>query len=459
MGFNTLPFIFIFLPVFLAVYYLMPERLRNGVLTLGSLVFYLLGTWKRPWCLALLLGLMALTWLSGRKLAGSKPLLVGNLLVLGLCLFGFKYAGLLGSGIALPLGLSFYSFQMAAYVIDVYRGRMEPEECPVSYAAEILMFPKLLSGPLMDPADLKAQMYRRTCTLRELDAGLRDFIIGLSMKVLLANQIGGLWRQVKTIGFESVSTPMAWLGLVAYSLQLYLDFCGYSWMAIGVGEMLGFRLPRNFEHPYAARSMRDFWRRWHISLSSWVRDYLFLPLSSFIRRWGQWGVAASLMVTFIALGVWHGAGWTFAVYGFIQGLVIVWELRTERIRNKVRKHIGGRLFATLSVIRTYLIFAVSLVFFKAQSVSDAFYFLRNISFQTHASWKEINIGMSDHICIVAGAALLLMLLYDYLMSKRNQHRRLERQPILLRWTIYYLIVFALFAYGKFGTENFIYLQF
>lgn len=208
MGFNTLPFIFIFLPVFLAVYYLMPERLRNGVLTLGSLVFYLLGTWKRPWCLALLLGLMALTWLSGRKLAGSKPLLVGNLLVLGLCLFGFKYAGLLGSGIALPLGLSFYSFQMAAYVIDVYRGRMEPEECPVSYAAEVLMFPKLLSGPLMDPAELKAQMYRRTCTLRELDAGLRDFIIGLSMKVLLANQIGGLWRQVKTIGFESVSTPM-----------------------------------------------------------------------------------------------------------------------------------------------------------------------------------------------------------------------------------------------------------
>lgn len=161
MGFNTLPFIFIFLPVFLAVYYLMPERLRNGVLTLGSLVFYLLGTWKRPWCLALLLGLMALTWLSGRKLAGSKPLLVGNLLVLGLCLFGFKYAGLLGSGIALPLGLSFYSFQMAAYVIDVYRGRMEPEECPVSYAAEILMFPKLLSGPLMDPADLKEQMSRR----------------------------------------------------------------------------------------------------------------------------------------------------------------------------------------------------------------------------------------------------------------------------------------------------------
>ena len=333
MGFNTLPFIFIFLPVFLAVYYLMPERLRNGVLTLGSLVFYLLGTWKRPWCLALLLGLMALTWLSGRKLAGSKPLLVGNLLVLGLCLFGFKYAGLLGSGIALPLGLSFYSFQMAAYVIDVYRGRMEPEECPVSYAAEILMFPKLLSGPLMDPAELKAQMYRRTCTLRELDAGLRDFIIGLSMKVLLANQIGGLWRQVKTIGFESVSTPMAWLGLVAYSLQLYLDFCGYSWMAIGVGELLGFRLPRNFEHPYAARSMRDFWRRWHISLSSWFRDYVYIPLGG--SREGKARTYLNLLAVWVLTGLWHGASRNFVLWGLYFFVLLVIERFTRKYLEKI----------------------------------------------------------------------------------------------------------------------------
>lgn len=166
------------------------------------------------------------------------------------------------------------------------------------------------------------------------------------------------------------------------------------------------------------------------------------------------------MVTFIALGIWHGAGWTFAVYGFIQGLVIVWELRTEKIRNKVRKQIGERVFATLSVVRTYLIFAVSLVFFKAQSVSDAFYFLRNISFQTRASWKEINIGMPDHICIVAGSAFLLILLYDYFMSKSDLLLRFEKQRAFIRWTVYYfLIVFAVFAYGKFGTENFIYLQF
>ena len=232
----------------------------------------------------------------------------------------------------------------------------------------------------------------------------------------------------------------------------------------GLGFLLLSPLLRLIQTPselktFAAQTTAEFWRRWHISLSSWVRDYLFLPLSSFTRRWGQWGMAASLMVTFIALGIWHGAGWTFAVYGLIQGLVIVWELRTERIRNKVKGYIGKPLFATLSVIRTYLIFAVSLVFFKAQSISDAFYFLRNISFQSHVSWKEINIGMSDHICIVTGATLLLILLYDFFMSRGDLHLRFEKQPALFRWTVYYLIVFAVFAYGKFGTEDFIYLQF
>ena len=258
---------------------------------------------------------------------------------------------------------------------------------------------------------------------------------------------------------HTASGVQLFMACLLYPVELYADFSGYTDMAIGIGMLFGLKLSPNFAHPFAAQTTAEFWRRWHISLSSWVRDYLFLPLSSLTRRWGQWGVAASLMVTFIALGIWHGAGWTFAVYGLIQGLVIVWELRTEKIRNKVREHIGKRLFATLSVIRTYLIFAVSLVFFKAQSVSDAFYFLRNISFQTHASWKEINIGMSDHICIVAGSTLLLILLYDFFMSKGDLHLRFEKQSALVRWTVYYLIVFAVFAYGKFGTEDFIYLQF
>ena len=228
-------------------------------------MFYAIGVWKRPWCLAPLLGLAALVYFLGR---GMQPRKSRGLLVLGLaalfgCLFFFKYAGLLGLGVTLPLAISFYSFQLAAYLIDVYRGRVTAETKPLLFFTGVLLFPKLLSGPLMDPLSLQQQLSAPPRPgLEDFDSGLRDFVLGLSMKVLLANQIGGLWRQVGNIGYESVSTPLAWMGIAAYSLQLYLDFCGYSWMALGLGRMLGFRLPRNFEHPYAARSMRDFWRRW-----------------------------------------------------------------------------------------------------------------------------------------------------------------------------------------------------
>lgn len=363
------------------------------------------------------------------------------------------------SGFIFPLGMSFYTFQAIGYLTEVYWEEEKAERCPIDFLLYMLLFMKFLSGPIERSANLLPQVRRLSpASYSMMTYGLRLIVVGLVKKMVLADHIApyidGAFNSMHT-----ASGVQLFMACLLYPIELYADFSGYTDMAIGIGMLFGLKLSPNFAHPFAAQTTAEFWRRWHISLSSWVRDYLFLPLSSFTRRWGQWGVVASLMVTFIALGIWHGAGWTFAVYGLIQGLVIVWELKTERIRNRVRKHIGKRLFATLSVIRTYLIFAISLVFFKAQSVSDAFYFLRNISFQIHVSWKEINIGMSDHICIVAGAALLLMLLYDFFMSKGDLHLRFEKQPAVLRWIVYYLIVFAVFAYGKFGTENFIYLQF
>ena len=355
--------------------------------------------------------------------------------------------------------MSFYTFQAIGYLTEVYWQEEKAERNLMDFLLYMLLFMKFLSGPIERSADLLPQVRRLSpASYSMMTYGLKLIVVGLVKKLVLADHIAPYIDGV----FDSMHTASGVQLLMAcllYPIELYADFSGYTDMAIGTGMLFGLKLSPNFAHPFAAQTTAEFWRRWHISLSSWVRDYLFLPLSSFTRRWGQGGVAASLMVTFIALGIWHGAGWTFAVYGFIQGLVIVWELRTEKIRNKVRKQIGERLFATLSVVRTYLIFAVSLVFFKAQSVSDAFYFLRNISFQTRASWKEINIGMSDHICIVAGSAWLLILLYDFFMSKGDLHLRLENQPAFVRWTVYYLIVFAVFAYGEFGTENFIYLQF
>ena len=464
MSFISLEFILLFLLCF-TLYHFVSDKGRKLVLLAASGVF--IGYFNPAFLVTTLVvslftyGAAILIEQVREKGKGSRLIYWSSISCLVLCWIGFRYANRLtgDSGFIFPLGMSFYTFQAIGYLTEVYWEEEKAERRPIDFLLYMLLFMKFLSGPIERSADLLPQVRELSlASYSIMTYGLRLIVVGLVKKLVLADHIApyidGVFSSMHTA--SGVQLLMACL---LYPIELYADFSGYTDMAIGIGMLFGLKLSPNFAHPFTAQTTAEFWRRWHISLSSWVRDYLFLPLSSFTRRWGKWGVAASLMVTFIALGVWHGAGWTFAVYGFIQGLVIVWELRTERIRNKVRKHIGGWLFATLSIIRTYLIFAVSLVFFKAQSVSDAFYFLRNISFQTHASWKEINIGMSDHICIVAGAALLLMLLYDFFMSKGDLHRRLERQPILLRWTIYYLIVFALFAYGKFGTENFIYLQF
>lgn len=244
-----------------------------------------------------------------------------------------------------------------------------------------------------------------------------------------------------------------------YPIELYADFSGYTDIAIGGAYMFGIKLSPNFNRPFAARSTADFWRRWHMSLSFWVRDYLYVPLTAGTRNWGQWGIYFSLLITFLALGLWHGAGLTFAIYGLIQGVLICWEMKTAAFRYNLPQYIGKYAADSLLIVRTYLLFALSLIFFRVQSLSDAWYFLRNISFEVHSSWKEMNIGIRDHNCIVAGSALLLILIYEYYASKYNLMETLERQPAWLRWSVYYLLVFALLMLGKFDTETFIYLQF
>ena len=354
MGFNTLPFIFIFLPVFLAVYYLMPERLRNGVLALGSLVFYLLGTWKRPWCLALLLGLMALTWLSGRKLAGSKPLLVGNLLVLGLCLFGFKYAGLLGSGIALPLGLSFYSFQMAAYVIDVYR---EPQTVSHSFKKVLLyiaFFPQLIAGPIVKYHDVEQEIDSRRTTPQETALGIRRFICGLSKKLLLSNALGQMADTVFALPAGEIGMLAGWTGAICYTLQIYFDFSGYSDMAIGLGRMFGFHFRENFNYPYTATTIKEFWRRWHISLSGWFRDYLYIPLGG--NRKGNARTWLNRFLVFFATGLWHGASWTFVLWGLWHGLFSVLEDCGAIPVDKLKGKRIGQLYTLLVVVLGFTLF-------------------------------------------------------------------------------------------------------
>lgn len=464
MSFISFEFVLLFLLCF-TLYHFVNDKGRKFVLLAASGVFI---GYFNPLFLVTALAVSFFTYGAAifveqahEKKRGSRLIYWSSISCLVLCWIVFRYANQLtgDSGFIFPLGMSFYTFQAIGYLTEVYWEEEKAERNLMDFLLYMLLFMKFLSGPIERSADLLPQVRRLSpASYSMMTYGLKLIVVGLVKKLVLADHIAPYIDDVFN-SMHTVPGVQLFMAFLLYPVELYADFSGYTDMAIGTGMLFGLKLSPNFAHPFAAQTTAEFWRRWHISLSSWVRDYLFLPLSSFTRRWGQWGVAVSLMVTFIALGIWHGAGWTFAVYGFIQGLVIVWELRTEKIRNKVRKHMGKRLFATLSIIRTYLIFAVSLVFFKAQSVSDAFYFLRNISFQTHASWKEINIGMSDHICIVAGSALLLILLYDFFMSKGDLLLRFEKQSAFVRWTVYYLIVFAVFVYGKLGTENFIYLQF
>ena len=383
----------------------------------------------------------------------------------GLCLLivgwlTFRYANLLpGVHLLFPLGISFYTFQALSYLTEIYWKEEEPEESLTDFMIYMLFFMKFLSGPIERARDMLPQLKSgKPVAYQSIVYGMKLIVVGLVKKLILADYISphidGIFNSV-----HAASGVQLLMACLLYPIELYGDFSGYTDIALGGACMLGFKLSPNFNRPFIAQTTAEFWRRWHMSLSFWVRDYLYLPLSSGMRRWGQWGVFLSLSLTFAGLGAWHGAGWNFIIYGLIQGLLIFYEMKTAIFRNKLKTWLGNPLFSALSIIRTYLLFAFSLIFFRLDSVTDAFYYIRHISFSTHASWKEMSIGMSDHNCIVAGSALVLILTYEYFMSKRDLLEALAKQPALIRWSIYYLLAIMFFTLGQFNSDSFIYLQF
>jgi alginate O-acetyltransferase complex protein AlgI len=266
-----------------------------------------------------------------------------------------------GPGIAalqlgLPLGISFYTFQAVSYVIDIYRGDINANPNLFRFATYLVMFPKLVSGPIASYGDLEEQLEERRYGLFRFEKGLKLFVIGLGMKVLIANRIGLLWNDIQTIGFESISTPLAWLGSFGYSLQLYFDFQGYSLMAIGIGRMLGFHLPENFNHPYMAKSMTEFWRKWHMTLGAWFRNYIYIPLGG--NRKGTLHLAINMLIVWLLTGLWHGASWNFVIWGLVLFILILLEkLFFKKMLDK--SIIIGRIYMLLAIPLTWTLFAIS----------------------------------------------------------------------------------------------------
>lgn len=382
MVFSSLEFLFVFLPIFLVLYYCVSEQYRNGLLFAGSILFYGLG---EPTYLFLILYSVLVNYLFGLLISRcmnypvrKKLLLLLSLLYNFGLLFYFKYMDffleninvvLYESGsslqftllnLVLPLGISFYTFQIVSYIIDVYRGTVSAETSFVNLGAYLCMFPQLIAGPIVVYSDIHDALENRKLSIINLDEGLKTFILGLGSKIILANQIGTLWNEVCMIGYESISTPLAWLGAAAYSMQLYFDFWGYSLMAIGLGKMLGFHMPANFNHPYTARSVTDFWRRWHITLGAWFREYIYIPLGG--NRKGRFATLRNLLIVWFFVGFWHGADWNFILWGLLIFVLQVIEknlllplLRKEHIIAKVLSH----AYMALYILVSWTIFAIS----------------------------------------------------------------------------------------------------
>ena len=374
------------MPIFLLIYYTVPEKYGNLILFLGSLFFYAYGEHRFFWLILVSLVIhYVLTRYSQGKSRKCQRICLVVMLMYGFgMLFIFKYMDFFvanwnhlavwladrGSSVklphvnapevSLPLGISFYTFQIVSYIVDVYRGKVEADHSVISLGAYLCMFPQLIAGPIVVYSDVRRELHKRTITIHNLDDGLKTFILGLGFKVLLANRVGTLWNEVCTIGFESISTPLAWLGSLAYSMQLYFDFCGYSLMAIGLGKMLGFTIPENFHHPYLSKSVTDFWRRWHITHGAWFREYVYIPLGG--NRKGRIRTVVNLGIVWLLTGFWHGAAWNFILWGAFIFLLEILEknLLLPVLNHKsIAAHIFSHIYMILYILVSWTIFAIS----------------------------------------------------------------------------------------------------
>lgn len=353
MSFAGLAFLFFFLPVVLVGYYCFPRRWRNAFLLAANLVFY---GWGEPWFLPVILITAVANWLIGQRIAacaeaGGRRLWLIAALVLDLgLLVAFKYTGFLldtmGLGqvlakpLPLPLGISFYTFQVISYVVDVYRKTAPAEKSVVSFATYMTFFPQLIAGPIVRYEELRGQLVAREETWNKIANGFCLLMIGLGKKMLLANPMGQLWEGLR-VQPDGIGLLGAWMGAAAFTMQIYFDFSGYSDMARGLGSMFGFEIPVNFRYPYAAQSIKEFWRRWHITLSQWFRDYVYIPLGG--SRRGMARTFVNLFIVWALTGLWHGAAWNYVLWGLYYFVLLtaerlIGEARLARIP-RVLRHI------------------------------------------------------------------------------------------------------------------------
>ena len=459
MVFSSIPFLFFFLPIVLICYYLVPFKLKNYVLLVFSLIFY---AWGEPVYIILMIFSCLLNYfyaLYHDKVKNKKLLfilcIVANLLILGF----FKYADFLIDVInsifrlninplklALPIGISFFTFQTMSYSIDVYRSSVVPERNFFYFTTYVSMFPQLIAGPIVRYETISKELYKRDINFNNFSDGLLRFMQGLFKKVLIANNIGYLWTTLSSM--ESLSIASAWLGIIAYTFQIYFDFSAYSDMAIGMGKMLGFNYLENFNYPYISKSVTEFWRRWHISLSSWFKDYVYIPLGG--SKCSRIKHIRNILIVWCLTGIWHGASYNFMLWGLYYGIILI-------IEKFFLKDFLSKLPNTLKHIYTMLVVIIGWLIFASTDLSMFSVYFSNMFniFKYPFIDETFMFYFKSYFIIIVISTLLSMPIYQNIKKKLN-----SRGWMIISLILYLVFFFITVSYLVSDSYNpFLYFRF
>lgn len=468
MLFSSIVFLFTFLPAVMILYYLLPVRFRNVILLLASLVFY---AWGEPVYLFLMLLSILFNYFSGLDIArnlqdkrAAKRSLVFNLIINLAVLGFFKYEGFVLDtlngilpvhisyhALPLPIGISFYTFQILSYIIDVYRGNVKVQTNLPNFALYVTMFPQLIAGPIVQYADVDEQLASREVSWTKFGEGSMYFIRGLAKKVLLANTSGMIFTEVSGLAKGNVAVMTAWLGAFAYMFQIYFDFSGYSDMAIGLGKMLGFEFNMNFNYPYVSKSITEFWRRWHISLSSWFRDYVYIPLGG--NRVSKIKHIRNLLIVWFLTGLWHGAAWNFVAWGLYYGVILI-------IEKYLLSPVLDRLPDVVRHIYSIVLVVIGWVLFFSSSFGQAADYIRVMfgagahGFADRESMYLLTSNLILWLILIFGSTPLVHFRYEHMLRSKKWN------TTIINSVVYAALFIVCIAYLVTETYNpFLYFRF
>lgn len=468
MLFSSIVFLFSFLPAVMTLYYLLPVRFRNVILLLASLVFY---AWGEPVYLFLMLLSILFNYFSGLDIArnlqdkrAAKRSLVFNLIINLAVLGFFKYEGFVLDtlngilpvhisyhALPLPIGISFYTFQILSYIIDVYRGNVKVQTNLPNFALYVTMFPQLIAGPIVQYADVDEQLASREVSRTKFGEGSMYFIRGLAKKVLLANTSGMIFTEVSGLAKGNIAVMTAWLGAFAYMFQIYFDFSGYSDMAIGLGKMFGFEFNMNFNYPYVSKSITEFWRRWHISLSSWFRDYVYIPLGG--NRVSKIKHIRNLLIVWFLTGLWHGAAWNFVAWGLYYGVILI-------IEKYLLSPVLDRLPDVVRHIYSIVLVVIGWVLFFSSSFGQAADYIRVMfgagahGFADRESMYLLTSNLILWLILIFGSTPLVHFRYEHMLRTKKWN------TTIINSVVYAALFIVCIAYLVTETYNpFLYFRF